>query len=99
MSTSSKTTTDPEVIREWAEARGGKPARVKNTATDDDRRTGLLRIDFPGFSGEESLETIDWDTFSKTFESQELAFVYGEKDSDGKISRFSKFISRSSTDS
>jgi len=45
--------TDHETIRRWVEERGGWPARVKGTGNDDD--PGLLRIDFPGFSGEKSL--------------------------------------------
>ena len=32
---SSKTTTDLEVIKKWAEERDGKPSRVKSTADDE----------------------------------------------------------------
>ena len=52
----SKITTDHDTIRQWVEERGGSPARVKGTGTEGD--PGLLRIDFPGYSGEESLEVI-----------------------------------------
>ncbi len=41
---SSKTTTELEVIKKWAEERDGKPSRVKSTA--DDEGGGVLRIDF-----------------------------------------------------
>jgi hypothetical protein len=56
---SAVTTTDHETIRRWVEERGGRPARVKGTAKGDD--PGLLRIDYPGFSGEETLEPISWE--------------------------------------
>lgn len=94
MSSHSKQTTDPKIIRKWAEARGGKPARVKSTGSDDPQKAGLLRIDFPGGAGEETLEPIDWDTFSQTFEAQNLAFVYEDKSASGEISRLGKFVSR-----
>ena len=58
MSGQSKTTTDHEVIRRWAEARDGKPASVKGTGSGED--AGILRIDFPG-GDEDSLEQIPWD--------------------------------------
>lgn len=46
---SSKTTTDLKTIQKWAEERDGKPSRVKSTA--DKKGGGVLRIDFPGYSG------------------------------------------------
>ena len=49
MAGSSHTTTDHDEIRKWAEARGGKPATVKRTESDGE--AGVLRIDFPGYSG------------------------------------------------
>lgn len=39
-------TTDHQEIRQWVEAREGKPERVKGTGSKED--AGLLRIDFPG---------------------------------------------------
>jgi len=53
MSTSSHATTDHEVIKRWAEQRKGHPAAVERTAGNDD--VGIIRIDFPGYSGEGSL--------------------------------------------
>jgi hypothetical protein len=49
MSAASKRTTNHNVIRKWAESRGGHPATVKRTATKDE--AGILRIDFPGYKG------------------------------------------------
>jgi hypothetical protein len=92
----SKVTTDHEVIRRWTEERGGFPATVKETS--EDGKPGVLRIDYPGFSGEERLERISWESFFDAFEKNNLAFLYQEKVSGGKLSRFSKLIDRDSTE-
>jgi len=81
-----ETTTDHAVIRKWAEARGGRPARVKGTGEGDD--AGLLRLDFG--EPEENLEPIDWDVFFETFDASGLALVYD----DAADSRFSKLVRR-----
>jgi hypothetical protein len=85
---SAKTTIDHETIQQWVEERGGTPAYVKNTGTREE--PGVLRIDYPGFKGEDSLESLEWETFFEAFEAKELAFLYQE----APDSRFSKFIAR-----
>jgi hypothetical protein len=85
------TTTDHDTIRKWAEKRGGKPAAVKGS---DEKDAGILRIDFPGYSGADSLEEISWDEFFKKFDEKKLNFLYQEKTSEGKESRFNKFVSQ-----
>lgn len=85
-----KTTTDREEIRQWVEERGGQPARVEGT--------NLLRIDYPGYSGEQTLEPLDWDELFKIFDENNLAFIYQEETKDGGESRFSKFVDRDSVD-
>ena len=89
-SAESKTTTDHEEIQRWVEARGGQPARVEGTQ--------LLRIDYPGFTGEGTLEPIEWEEFFKIFDKNKLVFLYQEKTKDGGESRFSKFVDRDSVD-
>jgi hypothetical protein len=84
----SKTTTDHDEIRRWVSERGGFPARVKGT--DEKGGSGVLRIDYPGFSGEERLQAITWTEFFKGFDREKLAFLY-EDETD---SRFSKLIER-----
>ena len=86
-------TTDHEEIRRWVEARGGQPAQVKGTQR---RGSALLRIDYPGFSGEDTLEPISWQAFFEAFEENNLAFLYQEETKDGSESRFSKLIDRDS---
>ena len=90
--TTSNVTTNHEQIKQWVEERGGNPARVKGT--ENKTSPGLLRIDYPGFSGEERLEEITWEEFFEGFEKNKLAFLYQDKTADGKLSRFSKLIDR-----
>lgn len=89
-----KVTTDHEVIREWAEKRGGCPSSVEGTAPGHE--PGLLRLDFK--PDDEKLEDISWDDFFEKFEEANLAFLYQDQTADGKISRFHKFIDRSSAE-
>jgi glutathione synthase/RimK-type ligase-like ATP-grasp enzyme len=87
-----RTTTDPAEIKQWVEERGGKPARVKSTASG--KGGGVLRIDFPGYSGEDSLEEISWEEWLDTFEKRKLAFLHQDHLKSGKESRFFKLIER-----
>jgi hypothetical protein len=88
----SKTTTDHEEIKRWVEQRNGKPAAVKAVHRKND--PGILRIDFPGGAGEESLDTISWDEWFAKFDETDLAFLHQDKTSDGRESRFFKLVSR-----
>ena len=89
--TASKTTTDHDAIRKWAEKRGGHPTSV--TGTEHGKETaGVLRLDF-GVK-DEKLHAVDWDAFFEKFEEARLAFLYQDKTSGGKMSRFHKFIHR-----
>ncbi len=81
-------TIDHDTIKEWTEKRGGCPACVRGTGRDGD--PGILRIDFPGFSGKDSLEPISWQAFFEWFDLNELAFLY----QDDANSRFNKLVSR-----
>ncbi|WEX73825.1 hypothetical protein PYH37_001168 [Sinorhizobium numidicum] len=83
----SRTTIDHDTIRSWAEARNGRPARVKGASNG-----GILRIDFG--EPEERLEEIPWDEFFRIFEESNLAFLHQEQTEDGTTSRFFKFIHR-----
>ena len=85
-------TTDHDEIRRWAEARDGTPASVKGTGGGDD--PGILRIDFPGGAGEESLEHIGWDEWFEKFDEQRLAAILQERKADGEDSTFIKLVSR-----
>ena len=86
----SRTTTNHDEIRQWCEARGGHPARVRDTAGGDG--DGLLRIDFEPQA--EGLERISWDDWFEPFESSKLAFLHQDSAKDGSASRFNKLVSR-----
>ena len=92
MAGESHQTTEHNKIREWVEERGGHPSTVRGTGEGSE--PGVLRIDFPGYSGEETLEQIDWDTFFEKFEEEGLAFLYQEETDEGETSRFFKFVDR-----
>ncbi len=82
------TTRDHDVIRAWAEARGGAPADVKGTG--DGGGAGVLRIEFRDEG--DRLEDVGWDAFFATFDDSDVDFLYQERTSDGSVSRFHKFV-------
>ncbi len=87
-----KMTTDPKVIRRWADARRGSPAMVAQNADDYTE----LRIRFPDDRasevGREAMRPITWEEFCKRFKSERLAFMFQDKTSTGELSRFCKFL-------
>ncbi|HJT80383.1 MAG TPA: hypothetical protein VJ719_04220 [Chthoniobacterales bacterium] len=87
-----RNTTDHDLIRRWAEARGAKPSAVIRTESDGD--VGIIRLDFPDYSGDRSLEEISWKDWFKKFEDAELVFVYQDRTAGGNRSNFNKLINR-----
>jgi ferritin-like metal-binding protein YciE len=79
--------TDHEEIRRWAEQRGASPACVRGTGGRAD--TGMIRLDFPGYSGQESLQPISWDDWFEKFDEKNLALLV-------RGDNFNKLVSRSS---
>jgi hypothetical protein len=92
MSAETKRTTDHETIQQWAEERAGVPASVRGTESEDE--PGVLRIDFPGGAGEESLEHISWDEWFRKFDESDLCFLYQDEKASGEGSTFFKLVSR-----
>jgi hypothetical protein len=92
MTGKAKTTTDPETIRAWVETHGGRPARVRGSGDGDD--PGILRIDFPGGAGEDSLEPISWEEWLQKFNENNLAFLYQDEKASGEDSTFFKLVQR-----
>jgi hypothetical protein len=78
-------TTDHEVIRRWAKARQAVPATV--AGTEHEGHLGVLRFDFPGYSGDRLTE-VNWDEWLGTFDERRLNFIYQETLSGGKRSNF-----------
>jgi hypothetical protein len=83
-------TTDHDEIRRWAEARGGRPATVRQTESGGE--PGVLRIDFN--EPDEGLDPISWEDFFRKFEEQKLAFLHQHETAQGGESRFHKFVRR-----
>ena len=93
MTGESRTTTDHQQIRQWAELRGGIPTTVAGTAGKGEH-VGILRIEFPESGEERRLEPIEWDEFFDKFEQSKLAFLFQEQTKTGQPSRFFKFVNR-----
>jgi ferritin-like metal-binding protein YciE len=87
---SAEGTRDHDLIRQWVEERGGFPTCVRGTGDSGD--IGLLRIDYPGYSGKEKLQKISWDEFFEKFDERKLTFLHQDRTSGGKSSRFSKLV-------
>lgn len=85
-----KTTTDHDEIKRWVEARGGRPSLVRET--EDGERGGVLRFDFG--EREADFDDISWDRFFDVFDERELALLHQDETSEGKQSRFSRFVKR-----
>ena len=54
----SKVTFDHNEIRRWAEERNATPSCIRGTGGKGD--AGMIRLDFRGYSGANSLEAIEW---------------------------------------
>jgi hypothetical protein len=65
---------------------------VRGTGSKGD--IGMLRLDFAGFSGEDSLEHITWDEWFEKFDEQHLALLFQEETASGQKSSFNKIVSR-----
>jgi hypothetical protein len=78
-------TRNREVIQHWAEERQAQPATVPGT--EHEGRPGVLRFDFPGYGGE-SLTSVSWDDWFKTFDERKLVFLYQEHMKNGNQSNF-----------
>ena len=89
---SANVTTDHDKIRSWAEDRGAHPACVRGTGGKGD--VGMIRLDFPGYSGEGKLEEITWDEWFEEFDKKKLALLYQETTAEGQKSNFNKLVSR-----
>jgi hypothetical protein len=87
-----RTLTDHGEIRKWADARGAKPTCVKGT--ENDEGTCLLRLDFPGYTGEDSLQPVSWEQWFRVFDKRKLALIVEDRTADGKPSNFNKLVSR-----
>jgi hypothetical protein len=85
---------DHDQIRRWAEERDARPACVKGTGGRND--TGMIRLDFPGYSGKRSLQPISWNEWFRQFDANHLALLVQETTARGETSNFNKLVARTS---
>lgn len=83
-------TIDHDEIRRWAKERDARPVFV--------RGTGIIRLDLPGYAGEDRLRPIGWDEWLRSFDENDLALLYQEETARGVKSNFNKLVSRESID-
>src|SRR5581483_5644211 len=91
-SASSRPLTDHDEIRRWAEERNARPSCVRRTGGKND--VGMIRLDFPGYSGEDSLEEISWDEWFEKFDESNLALLVQDHTAGGEKSNFNKLVSQ-----
>ncbi len=91
-SASSRPLTDHNEIRRWAEERGAHPACVRGTGDSND--VGMIRLDFPGYTGDDKLEEISWDEWFDKFDDSGVALLVQDETARGQRSNFNKLVSR-----
>ncbi|TDB71206.1 hypothetical protein [Micromonospora sp. KC723] len=79
-------TTNHEVIRNWARARGARPATI--AGTERDGRPGVLTFEIPGYRESRRVQVISWDDWFRTFDARKLNLIYQEQLRDGRQSNF-----------
>src|SRR5215475_3912606 len=87
---------DHDAIQQWAEARGATPSCVKKTGRKGD--IGMIRLNFPGYSGEESLQAISWDEWFEQFDESNLALIVQDATAGSQKSNFNKLVKRSTVE-
>ena len=81
-------TRSPQVIRAWAEERGGRPMTVRR----DDAEVRVLRFSFTPDDDDDGrssrLRPIPWEDWLRVFEERNLVFLYQDRKKDGNQSNF-----------
>ncbi|MEU1887752.1 hypothetical protein ABZ491_20025 [Micromonospora rifamycinica] len=79
-------TTNHQVIRNWAAARGARPATI--AGTERDGRPGVLTFDIPGYRESRRVQVVSWDDWFRTFDGRRLNLIFQEQLRDGRQSNF-----------
>jgi hypothetical protein len=72
-----------DVIKAWADARGGRPA---TSPGGDPQQPRVLRLDFPDY--DERLQEVSWDAWGRVFTERDLVFLFQETQKAGNQSNF-----------
>lgn len=87
--------TDHDEIRRWAEERDAQPACVRGTGSNTGPSDiGMIRLDFPGYTGADSLSPVTWDDWFEVFDDRGLGLLVQDKTAGGQRSNFNKLVSR-----
>lgn len=54
----------------------------------------MIRLDFPGYSGADSLEHVDWNEWFRKFDENNLGLLVQDTTARGQKSNFNKLVSR-----
>jgi hypothetical protein len=65
---------------------------VRGTGKKND--LGVLRLDFPGYTGQDKLQEIGWDQFFEKFDERNLSLLVQDTTARGQKSNFNKLVSR-----
>ncbi len=82
-----RVTRNHDIIRQWAERRGARPATMPGS--EDNGQLRVLRFDFPGYGGA-VLRPVNWDEWFATFDERHLHFRYQDRRADGTPSNFNR---------
>ena len=81
-STLARSLTAPEESRQCVDEHGATPAREQEPGSST--HAGLIRFDFPGHIGEQSLEAIGWEEWFEKFKESNLALLAPDDTASGK---------------
>ena len=84
--------TDHDEIRRWAASRHATPSCVTGTGGEGD--VGMIRLNVPGYAGEDSLQAISWDDWFSQFDDDQLALLVQDRTASGEPSNFNKLVRR-----
>jgi hypothetical protein len=85
-----KVTLDCKFIQHWADARGGRPAFIRQLTPSGAEMT--LSIVFPDSDCGQIVRNLSWEEFFEHFDRLKLAFIYQEGDEGQELSRFYAFV-------
>lgn len=54
----------------------------------------MIRLDFPGYTGADSLERIEWEDWFRAFDENGLALIVQDTTAGGQRSNFNKLVAR-----
>jgi hypothetical protein len=90
MAVHTKLTRDHREIQHWVQERDGRPGVVRTS--EDPNAPVTLEVDFPGHSGEQTVQSITWEEFFDHFDREQLLFAYKDDTTSGEVSFFCKIV-------